>query len=397
MKTIPKPQPENKSHEGSQQTSLPTLGIHADFVSPPPLQKARLSAVNRRFTLQGIARSLLPDFRIQNCIRVPNSSAVQLYHHAAYQSASYGGLQTCGSSHVCSYCGAKIGERRAQEINIAATNWLEKQRSVLMATFTLRHNSTESLEQLLIMLNKAYRRMRSGVAWQRVEKRMHLVGSITSREFTYGAYGWHPHLHALLFLDYVPCRQDVIDLQIWLRRRWGAALNQIGGSASWDHGVQVQMSEDASAAEYVSKAGRAWSIGDELAKSNSKLGRRGGSTVPQLLWAAGHGDVNAGKLFTEFAIATKGTSALRWTPGLRKRCGLQVEKSDEEVAGELVAGGRLLVQFDRDQWHVILAHDGRAEVLLSAAGGDVESIQACIAHFGIYLEGWQIEDLSESD
>lgn len=375
--------------EGAQ--SAP-LGIHADFVTTYHLDLKHQDALNRRFVLQGFARDLLPDFRVKNCFRVPTASLVELYHHGEFSSASYGGLQTCGSPHVCPVCSVKIAERRAAEITQGITAWSDQGGGVLMATFTLQHELGDDLASLLQVLRDGNKRMRRDNRWKLFSSRYGLIGSITATEYTYGRHGWHPHLHTLMLVKGGLKRANLVALEKWLKARWSAALDALGGYASWDHGVKVQIADEDSA-DYVAKGGRSWTLADELAKANSKTSRRGGMSIPQLLWAAGLGDGAAGQLFQQYAKVTYNTSPVRWSPGLRAKLNMGAEKTDEEIAEEQLADGRLMLLFERDQWRVVLAHDARADVLLEARAGDVERVLDFLGRLGVQLESWQFDPL----
>ena len=388
--TIASPSPEIQHPPGWNDARSISLGIHARFVSPPSEDLQRINAVNRRFTLLGTGKVMLPEFRIHNCMRVPTGSLVEVYHNAEYARASFGGLQTCGSVHICPVCGSKIGERRSEEIQSGVTRWLDQGNGVLMATFTLQHSLTDNLASVAGALNDAYRRMRNGKTWQRFEKRFRLVGSITAREYTYGDHGWHPHLHALLFYHGVMERKDMQLLAHTLESFWSARVEALGRFASAAHGVRIQRSKDAAAAEYVAKAGRQWTLADEIAKANRKSGRKGSRTPVQLLEDAPF-DPQAAALFQEYAYWTYGKKAIVWTPGLRKLLQLEEEKTDEAVAAELEKGGRLLVVLERQQWRVIMAHDARADLLFAADAGDVDQVVSFLRQLGVTLEPWQLE------
>ena len=51
-----------------------------------------------RFALQSVARDILPDSRTAKCLRIrAHDSDVQVWKSKKHKTASYGGLQTCGS------------------------------------------------------------------------------------------------------------------------------------------------------------------------------------------------------------------------------------------------------------------------------------------------------------
>jgi hypothetical protein len=388
------PPPRSSPRERAEGGGSPPLGIHASIASGVSPALALGDGVKRRFALQSNARAVLPSWRVSMCHRVPQVASVELYHHAEFASASYGGLQTCGSVHVCPVCGAKIAARRSAEVLDAAQRWIARGGSVLMVTLTLQHTVTDCLADLAGALNAAYRAIKVGRPWQNFKASYGLVGSIAARECTHGLInGWHPHLHALYFVRGDLSGRELARLRAWLVSAWSSAVARLGWFASAAHGVDVQISTDGMLAPYLAKLGRSWSVGDELARANSKRARAAGGRTPVQLLEDAPRDELAASLFVEYANATYRKNALVWSPGLRALLGMLDERTDEEIAAEKIEDARLLVQFDRVQWRVIVSNDARADVLLVAAAGDVGLVVDYVAGFGIELRVEQIEPL----
>lgn len=375
--------------------SLSSLGNHAGIVSAPEEALKRANAVYRKFSLLNTARTMFPTWRIYRCLRQPHSSLIDIFHNPKFTSASFGGLETCGSVHICPVCGAKIMGRRAEEITTAITSWLDQGGGMMFATFTLQHSLDDTLEQIGVPLNEGYRRMRAGRRWLAFKEEFGVIGSITAREYTFGEHGWHPHLHALLFVKGGLKPRQIWDVGRWLKQRWGEEMVKFGRFASYQYGVKTERPKDPKwLAEYATKVGRAWTVGDEIARANIKKGRQGKTPV-QLLEAVEVGDLEARQRFKEYAYWTFHKNALVWTPGLRARLGLAVEKTDDEIAAERTEGEQLLASLTVSQWMKILSKDIRAEVLLVAAAGSAFELTAFLAGYGIYLEQWQIAGKSE--
>ena len=71
----------------------------------------------QRFSLQSVARAILPESRTAKCLRIrAHDCDVQVWKSKEHGTASYGGLQTCGSVWACPVCSAKIAERRRVEL-----------------------------------------------------------------------------------------------------------------------------------------------------------------------------------------------------------------------------------------------------------------------------------------
>ena len=85
------------------------LGINAKLRAAPVNPMVRRV---ERFALQSVARDILPTSRTAKCLRIrAYDKDVQVWTKN-HKTASYAGLQTCGSVWVCPVCGAKVVERR---------------------------------------------------------------------------------------------------------------------------------------------------------------------------------------------------------------------------------------------------------------------------------------------
>lgn len=376
----------NTSASSAHESPRASLGIITSIVAAPDLVLRRLDAVSRRFSLQNTARSLLPDHRVAGCLRFASAPIVDVLHHPQFNSASFAGLLLCGSVHVCPVCASKIGARRADEITSGVTSWLDRGGSVLMATFTLQHNLTDSLSDIAGTLNQAYHDIRASRRWRAFADNFGLVGSITAREYTHGVSGWHPHLHALLFVKPISPKRAA-ELRDFLSDCWAYAVQRLGRYSHPEIGVNVRTARNGGLADYVSKIGKGWRVGDELAKANSKLGRKASRTPPQLLDAASYGDASSGRLFVEYADWTYRKNQIVWTPGLRKLLDLvEQEKTDEEIAEERTADGELISALYLHQWRLVLAHDARADLLNAAATGNLQTVVQMLCTIGVDMD-----------
>lgn len=346
----------------------------------------------RRIELQDTARALLPDeHRIQHCLVTPVAGLVGVLHHPEHGSASYAGLQTCGNAWACPVCAAKIGARRATEVEAGAANWRARGGHLYMLTLTLRHQSETPLAALYGAMVRAWGRMTSGRAWSLFKRRIGLVGQIVAREITHGGNGWHPHIHILLFVKDDLTGRRFVDEQ-WLARRWVACLADEGQSADIEHGTDLRAADN-SAALYIAKMQASWSVAGEITGALSKAGRKGNRTPAQLLEAASTGDSAAGQRYTEYVTAVAGSSWLRWSPGLRELCGLvEDEPTDEELAAapaEEPAGYMLVLT--REQWRWVRGNALRGELLEQASGGDAKRLQMWLINCGLDIDDSQLE------
>lgn len=288
---------------------------------------------------------------------------------AVQRSGFFTGLQSCGLVHICAHCQPKVAARRAHEVQAAIDAWTLQGGAVLLVTFTLSHGRADPLVDTLGALKAAGRRLVRHRSFSAMSKAVGLVGRIVATEYTHGANGWHPHQHQLWF---VRSGLDLAAVKGALDPVWQVSLVKSGFTASDAHGVRVDGGERA--AQYVAKmsAGETWGLADELVRSASKVGRNGSRSVWQILdtWAdrlapeADRGQ--AARLLREYAEVTKGTKALTWSPGLKKRFDL-AEVSDEALAEEAQdETTKLVTLLQVEDWRHVLRHRAQADVLTVA-------------------------------
>lgn len=335
-----------------------------------------------RFAMQAAARELLPREAVSTCMRgvvpMPDGQAVSVLYAPVSQAAHYGGLQCCKSVWHCPVCAAKISERRREELTEATKQWPGP---MLLVTYTLQHDATEPLFEVLAALKKARRLLMSGRAAKAFNEQYGIAGMVRALELTHGENGWHPHLHCLLFLDN---QIDLLGFEMGMKQRWSQAVALTGKYASWANGCDVRFT-DADIAEYIAKFGREpkWTRAHELTKAVSKMGKRGGRTPMQLLADHLEGDKAAGRLWLQYAVNFKGERQLFWSHGLRARLQLTEEKTDEEIAIEQEEIAVVLASLSVGAWRVVLANDARAELLFAASTGDTIAVQALLSKLGV--------------
>ena len=349
------------------------LGTNAKLRAPDGSAMARRV---ERFALQSVARDILPESRTAKCLRIrAYDKDVEVWKSKEHGTASYGGLQTCGSVWTCPICAAKIAERRRLEIQDAMAQHRAQGGEVHLLTLTTPHTRFDVLEALLERQSKALQAFLRDKSVKKVFKEMGHQGQIRAWEGTHGRKatnnGWHPHFH---FLQFVLVKGDAAQLMDWKTRlylRWDAYCQKAGlGSPSFAHGIDLQDGQQAS--NYVSK----WGLEDEMTKAHIKKGKVGGETPFDLLRAvlADKEDKQAFALFAEFARCFKGKRQLSWSNGLKARFN-QVEKEDQELAAEIEDSAELLGQILPDQWRDVLKVKARATVLELATSAGWPAVQ----------------------
>lgn len=308
------------------------LENYANNSSPPPARARRYAR-----------RAYLWDFshlaRLRKCGRVRRSTHVGV--RATAQAAGFSGLCSCGSVWACPVCNAKIMARRSLEIGAAISAHMSCGGSVGFVTLTMRHRKGQRLADLWDALRDAWGAATSGKTWSKQKGRAGYVGHLRVVEVTYGANGWHVHVHALVFLD----SADVDRLQrlfVGMFTRWSRSLVRSGLSAPTPVGQDCRLVDgvaDAVLAEYLSKTTDRLpkDLGAEMTQTQSKTARTVHATRPPwdlLTDLFDHGDADAGDLWHEWEQGSANRKQLTWSQGLRDLLGLNREQDDEDVAAE---------------------------------------------------------------
>ena len=327
----------------------------------------------QRFALQSVARTFFPNSRINKCLRLrQKGKEIQVLKSVEHKTASYSGLQTCGSVWRCPVCSAKIAERRRCEIMAAMASHKAAGGCVNMITLTAPHQVKDNLADLLKMQAKALNAFWNGRQSKAVFKEMGVIGQIRALEVTHGRKseqnnGWHPHYHVLQFggigvdlARFEPAQMK--DWQVRLYLVWAACCVKAGlGEPSFAHGLKLD--DGSKAAKYVSK----WGLEDEMTKGHTKKAINGETPFDFLrAYLADKNDKQAMALFVEFAETFEGKRQLHWSAGLKKRYAIG-EKSDDELSQVQDDSCRVLGTITLDQWRDVLAVDGRVNVLIVAA------------------------------
>lgn len=341
------------------------------------LAQVRRESRSRRYHLQEVAGRLLPDWRVSWCLHRPShvpgkEQGVSVWLDPGEGKAHFRGLATCGSVWVCPVCASRISEGRRLELEQAVSR---SGLTPVLVTVTLQHSRSDRLEDIVEDLNAGLRRLKMGGWWTRFQASYSVKAHVSSLEMTWGSEnGWHPHKHWLLFLDLPEDQVNADQLKNALTGRWKSIMSKNGHYVSYQHGIDVQVGNNAAGA-YTAK----WGLASEVCKAVVKDSRSGLSPW-QLLDLAGQGDLQAGALFCEYALATQGKRQLVWSKGGRQVLGLGQEVEDEVLAAEEViqdqSSAVCLVRLDSTEWGMILKAGARVRILELAEGGGVAAVQA---------------------
>ncbi len=281
------------------------------------------------------------------------------------------GVHACGSVHECPTCRDRITGERAREIQEAVERHRARGGVVMLATFTFRHH-WHSPDGLIRQGPRAFSAMRKERAyrewWNALElgkvelvpktrkvrnadgsvvigpdgrelreecgtRRVVRCGYVRAAELTHGRFGWHPHLHVLVFLERLPeTAREAARARMQLKRLWADTVARELGEAhrpSLRRGVDLQVcvAGDGAVGDYLSKLGL--EVASDLEKTSST-----GLTPLQLLERSAAGDLEARGLWRRYARAQVGLRQLTWSRGTRRALALPAELDDVEVARE---------------------------------------------------------------
>lgn len=281
--------------------------------------------------------------------------------HRVNGRAEFRGLQTCGSPWECTTCAERIARENAELLNVAAAVTRRRGGGVYTATLTIRHSVTMELAPLNHALHGAWRRVLQGTPWQRTRKRYGLVGYVKAIEVTYGAAGWHPHLHIGFYTDRRLTKRELESFEQWLAARWRrfiiAQNPGVNIVPNTDAGVRIRkLHKD----DYLAKFG----LGGELAKGFVKRAGDRNRTPWQILYDLSRGAGSQRDLWTwrEYTLAMFREHPLRWSPGLKTALDLQREletwradeRADARLAGRDLEDAHLL-SIDGRTWAAHIA------------------------------------------
>jgi len=332
-----------------------------------------------RFHLQSLARELLPDERISDCLRKRIASDVPIHKSIVSGSTFFSNLATCTSIWSCTCCAAKISERRRNDVKTAIDSHLLIGGQISFCTRTVPHTYQDSFESILLRFRKADSVLKAKYKYKRTLSDFGVIGSIKIYEITVGANGWHLHVHELYFHDY--CKMTTY--KNWmagfssnLLQAWQESAVKVGFNRPSDkHGLQVQNGDFA--AEYMAKWGKEpesmWRVDSEISKSHIKRSFKGLSPFDLLRQYDATGSVLYGELFLEYALTIKGQQQQRWSSGLKSHFGIEIKK-DKELASEIEETAYILGRLDYRQWDKVIKNNLRGVVLSLARSQGFDAV-----------------------
>lgn len=306
-------------------------------------------------------------------------------------------LIVCGRAWAEPVCSAKIRTRKGAELTNLITSHTAAGAGVSMITLTAgEHHATDSLASSLDLLRKGWGKLLQTNRYRRIRDRHGLMGVTLAYEFTHGAEGWHPHLHALLWHRAQLDAQGIADTELYVRDHWARTLAPSGRYLHPRHGLDFRWNANAAAlGGYVAKVQEGdWGVAQEMTRGDTKTARRHSSRTPFVILADHYrtGDLADWHLWREYLTATQLGGArsiplLRSTPGLRREIlGQDAEPSltDEQLA-LVEVGGQLVALLPWRVWVRVRQAHAVPDLLAAGERGGLAAINELLAARGL---GW---------
>lgn len=309
-----------------------------------------------RFALKSVVNGFLPRSRTAKCMRwrVPNQD-LRVMRSVEHKKAFFAGLQVCGSVWACPVCAAKITERRRAELVGAVATARAMGLAVYLLTLTVPHGLGDDLGAMLDKMMTAWRKTTTERAGKTIRGIIGLQGTVRALEVTDGKNGFHPHFHALLFLnpDFSTDFVQKAFTGLWIN----ACVKSGLPAPSIKYGVRVDNGEYA--ARYASK----WGIESEITKGHLKQGKEDSKTpFDHLRCYLQTKCARARARFLVYIEAFTGRRQLYWSNGLKSKLSVS-DLSDEDLAVIEDDEAIILASLSDDDWRAILASKSEAAVL----------------------------------
>ncbi len=307
--------------------------------------------------------------RIRICCRHPlfneetkKDSPVQVRQSEKSKRAYYAGLMKCASVWVCPVCAPKIQAVRALEVRTAIDNWTAQGGSVVLVTQTIPHGRRDLLQPLLERFTTALRKFKGQRGYERARDKFRITGSVRALEVTYGANGWHPHAHTILFLQTSP---PPLHLHTALFPLWESAARRAGFEQALSP-VAFDVQDASKVKNYVTKMGAEyqWNAEHELVKAHSKTGKRDTMTPFDMLrWMIDESRPDLRVRFAEYSACFEGKRQLVWSNGFKKELLGTDGLTDEQIAESIGEEDVVLADIHPEDWIIIRRYNLQGQVL----------------------------------
>lgn len=310
------------------------------------------------------------------------------------------GNVTCKNPFACPVCSARMMSKYSSEIAVGLDEFKKRGLFGFMVTFTIPHLNYMSCREVTDILyntysyfrrtmKQKYKRKHKGSVSGQFYNAIKVHHSVTVCEYTHGKNGWHPHFHAIWWID-AKQKDDVLAWEADLNEFWMATAkremkkywikNKIRGNdeivmqktvdnlfreGELEGGLFISKSNgvisESLSSDYIS----GWGANREVTGNYRKAASHEGHRTPyQILEDAYNGDVDSERLYIEFLLQVTRKPVhhrVIWSRTGAKaiiKTALQVIKMSEickkKDAGE---NWHVLCWFTRESWFTVLEYD----------------------------------------
>ena len=277
------------------------------------------------------------------------------------EGAEFGGVFACKARWGCLRCDVAAAARDAEVLARMVRVHVDGGGGILFLTGTFPHDACDSLERGIEAVAGGWRYLRQGRA-KKAADALGMVGYVRGLDLTVdpnhsggvpyyrrsGGSGWHPHVHALLFMEREPTASEVKQIHRVMFDRWRGYVTQQGYRTPSAARFQLEKPRSAGdAARYVAevsgsqKLARA-KLAREVVGTAVKSGRVG-RTLTEICFAAAAGEVKGVAQFREAEAALKRRKLLTFSQGyvagLRRDAVEAVEAEAAAAEAEDAAAG----------------------------------------------------------
>ena len=365
-----------------------SLDILANSASPPTQtidkyeKDKKAFRKENRHCLRRAAGRILGHERVATCGQKTLGSFVSIHCHEGQ--ACYGGLTTCSSVWMCPVCAVKITEGRRIELDQVLAAHQQEQGRAAMMTLTIPHQAFQRCRTLKSAVSNAWRKVKTGKAWQTARDRSAWIGDIRALEVTHGQNGWHPHLHILALFGEKSSDAKIQAFGEWVFSVWSKEIARLGFGQCDRQAFDCKVVTDhQGVAEYVGK----WGVALELTKAHVKLAATGGRTPWQILADyQSAGEERDRRLFREYALAFKGSRQLTWSrafkritgekiPSIRERYLSDPDVSDEDLCAAPTREETHQASLDKALFQIVAKRGLTAAILSAHEEGGGEAVK----------------------
>jgi hypothetical protein len=372
-----------------------SLGTNTDNCGPP---QAVGNRAGRYWLREEMAADPRTQERVAECGWWTRAGQVEIRDRAGAVYVAQ--VLVCGRPWAEPVCSAKIRTRKGAELSNMIDAHTAAGGGVSMITLTAgEHHADDPLAVSLALLRTGWRTLTGGGAhkrWTALRAQAGVMGVTLAYEFTHGAAGWHPHLHALLWHRAPLDAEGIVGLEMYVRDRWAAVIGKTGRYLHPRHGMDFAWNANASAlGDYVTKVQEGdWGTAQEMTRGDIKAARSTKGRTPFSILRDHYrwGDLADWGLWQEYLAGVKiagerSIPLLRSTPGLRAAilgAGEVPALSDEQMA-LVEVGGELIAVLSWRVW--VRVRQARAVPDLLAAGerGGLAAMNELLGAWGL---GW---------